>query len=351
MRIGLYGMPTAGKSFILNQLDFIEVVHGSRSLHTMYPDFDLLDLNARQNARNAFAKRMKEKETFIMDGHYAFGNEIAFSENDGKLFDVFLYLYISPAVLKSRMSKSVKNQKYLRYDIDHWQKQEILCLRDYCHRNGKDFYVLDNPPFNEFGEITAVKDFVKAIIEGYSCAAFAKSCASEILRESSDSDTVILTDGDKTLTIEDSSREIFGYSTHLYDGNFYTGFQSWKQGEEFSHYAMPELSSMPVHINEKVRSKLNGTVFILTSGHEEVWRFISTELGIPCFAGTEMSAETKLYITQYLQAAGKRVIAFGDGMNDYFMLKQANQGYLVKRENGSISRSLQGRDLEGLVVV
>ena len=64
-----------------------------------------------------------------------------------------------------------------------------------------------------------------------------------------------------------------------------------------------------------------------------------------------MSAETKLYITQHLQAAGKRVIAYGDGMNDYYMLKQANQGFLVKRDNGSISRSLLGRDLEGIVVV
>ena len=221
MRIGLYGMPTAGKSFILNQLDFIEVIHGSRSLHTMYPHFDLLDTNARQNARKAFATKMMEKEMFIMDGHFAFGDEIAFTENDGNLFDAFLYLYISPAVLESRMSQSVKNEKYLRHDIDQWQNQEILCLRDYCHRNGKDFYVLDNPPVNEFGEIAAVKDFIRAIVEGYSCAAFAKTCASEILHICSDSDTIVLTDGDKTLTLEDSSREVFGYSTQLYDGNFY----------------------------------------------------------------------------------------------------------------------------------
>lgn len=30
MRIGLYGMPTAGKSYILGKLDFIEVVMGSK---------------------------------------------------------------------------------------------------------------------------------------------------------------------------------------------------------------------------------------------------------------------------------------------------------------------------------
>ena len=32
MRIGLYGMPTAGKTHILNKIDFIEVANGSRLL-------------------------------------------------------------------------------------------------------------------------------------------------------------------------------------------------------------------------------------------------------------------------------------------------------------------------------
>lgn len=38
-----------------------------------------------------------------MDGHYAFGEETVFTEEDGRLYDVFLYLYRSPAVLKGRM--------------------------------------------------------------------------------------------------------------------------------------------------------------------------------------------------------------------------------------------------------
>ena len=64
-----------------------------------------------------------------------------------------------------------------------------------------------------------------------------------------------------------------------------------------------------------------------------------------------MSAETKFFITKKLQEAGKTVIAYGDGMNDYFMLKQADEGYLVVKQDKTISRSLKGRDVEGLTIV
>ena len=151
--------------------------------------------------------------------------------------------------------------------------------------------------------------------------------------------------------MEDSSGTVFGYKTHLYDGNFYTGYQAWKQNEEFKHYNFDDITEMPVHINEKVRSALTEDSYILTSGHERIWRFISQYLGVDFFYGTEMSAETKLYITKFLQQAGKKVVAYGDGMNDYFMLKQANKGFLVTKRDGTISRSLKGRDTEGLIIV
>ena len=89
----------------------------------------------------------------------------------------------------------------------------------------------------------------------------------------------------------------------------------------------------------------------MTSGHERVWRSIADRLHIPFYGGAEMSAETKLYVTVFLQESGKRVIVYGDGMNDYYMLKQADESYLVRKQDGSISRSLSGRDLEEIHLV
>ena len=199
MRIGLYGMPTAGKTYIMDRIDFIDVLVGSRLLREYDPDFDSRDEEGREHDRKAVAKLMMEKETFIMDGHYAFGDEIAFTDEEGEMYDVYLYLYISPVILRKRMESSVKNGKYLKYDIEDWQNREIVGLRDYCHRHNKDFYVLDNPPANEYADIELALSFIREIVDGYSCAAYARRCADEILK-SSERDTILLIDGDKTLT-------------------------------------------------------------------------------------------------------------------------------------------------------
>ena len=350
MRIALYGMPTAGKTHILNQLDYIEVISGSRMLRACNPDFDSMDNMGREQARKALAISLLEKETFIMDGHYAFGDEIAFTEYDGRLYDVFLYLFISPEILKSRMISSEKNSHYLKYDITAWQQKEIEGLREYCHKNNKDFYVIDNPPSYYFGDVSIVIDFIKNILDGFSCVAYAQRCVDSILKQSN-SEIINLYDGDKTLIIEDSSNKLFGYTTNLYDGNFYTGFQSWKQKNEFERYNVEVLLDIPVHFNEIVKETIIKDSYILTSGHDKVWNYLADKLGIEFFCGEEMAADTKYFITKFLQKAGKNVTAFGDGMNDYYMLKKANRGFLVLKPDGSISKSLKGRNLEGLNIV
>ena len=350
MRIGLYGMPTAGKTYILDRIDFLEVVVGSKLLRQFDPDFDIRSEEGREYDRREVAKIMMAKQEFIMDGHYAFGSEIAFTEEEGEMYDVYLYLYIAPEILISRMKQSAKNQKYLKYDIEKWQNTEIEGLRAYCHKHNKDFYVIDNPTENGNEDVDAVINFIRAIKEGYSCVSFAKRIADQILA-SNDESTITLLDGDKTLTMEDSSNRVFGYRTHLYDGNFYTGYQAWKQNIEFQDYNCPDLYDMPVTINEKVLSALQSPSFILTSGHEKIWSFISEKLGIPVFYGIEMSAETKYFVTKQLQSAGRHVIAYGDGMNDYYMLLQADTGYLVKKADGTVSRSLRNKSMEGLVLV
>ena len=350
MRIGLYGMPTAGKSYILDRLDFIEVVMGSRMLRVIAPDFDSYDDSGQQKVREKLAQTLMQKSTFIMDGHYAFGNETAFTEADGKMYDAILYLYIDPEILRERMTISERNRKYLVYDIKEWQLREVEELRDYCHRNDKDFFVIDNPPQNYFDDISHIVEFIRSIVNGYSCLSYAKRCVKYIL-EKSQAETVLLLDGDKTLTIEDTSNKVFGYKTHLYDGNFYTGYQAWRQNDEFQKYEFADLVEMPVQLNDKVKSALTKDSYILTSGHARVWRYISEVLGLDYFYGTEMSAETKYYIAKWLQAAGKHVVAYGDGMNDYYMIKQADVGYLVTKQDGTISRSLKGKDMEGLIIV
>ena len=104
-------------------------------------------------------------------------------------------------------------------------------------------------------------------------------------------------------------------------------------------------------INKRVEKAVTRDSFILTSGHPRVWKVIAEKLNIPAFYGQEMSAETKHFIVRYLQDAGRKVTAYGDSMNDYYMIRQADKGYLVRRADGSLSRSLKGKDLEGCLYV
>ena len=284
MRIGLYGLPTAGKTFILDTVKNLNVLQGSDLLKEMAPDFHFLSSEKKMCVRKQLAVNLKQKDNFIMDGHYAFGHEVVFTEEDGELYDTILYLYIEPSILKMRMKNSIKNKKYLAFDIEQWQKFEIDALREYCHKNNKDFYVLDNPDKGYFEDVSIILEFINAILEGYSCFKYAQKCTYSILSKIKAKE-ICLADGDKTLIMEDSSR-ILGYKTHIFDGNFYTGFQSWKHTKEiieFLHrinWTSCLYEELDIHFNNLVLEKITMPCVILTSGYYGIWKEIANKLNV-----------------------------------------------------------------------
>lgn len=351
MRIGLYGMPASGKSYIMDRIDFLDVLVGSRLLREYDPGFDHRDQRGREKDRKDVAKRCQQRDDFIMDGHYAFGDEIAFTEEEGAMYDRYLYLYIDPAILMRRMAASEKDRKYLQYDIAAWQRREMDGLREFCHRTGKDFYVIDNPAAGfDSEDVDTVLSFIREIREGYSCAAYAERVADRILSETKEQVITIL-DGDRTWIREDSSSTVFGYTTCIYDGNFYTGYQAWRQDAEFAAYEIDVGRSALVHRNDKLPDELQGAVYIVSAGNRQVWQAIAERYEVPVFAGRQVAAETKLYLVRHLQDAGRKVIAYGDSMGDYAMLQQADEGYLVTRADGSLSRSLRNVAIGGVHLV
>lgn len=355
MRIGLYGLPTAGKTFILDAVRNFDVLEGSCLLKKLAPDFHSLSADDKKFVRKQLATNLKEKDGFIMDGHYSFGNEVVFTEEDGELYDAILYLYVEPSILRRRLKKSVRNRKYLVFDIGKWQMFEIKSLRQYCHEHNKDFYVLDNPERGYFSDISIVKDFLDSIMTGYSCLTYAKECA-DCISEEIKAEEICLTDGDKTLTIEDSS-SVLGYKTHSFDGNFYTGFQAWRHAREMTGFLRNiDWTSCPcgelgVHFNHSVIGKITMPCVILTAGYYGIWKELADTLKMPMYCGEQMSAETKYYITKFLQDKGYRIVAYGDSMIDYYMLKQADEGYLVAKSDGTLSRSLKYMNMEGVSIV
>lgn len=90
---------------------------------------------------------------------------------------------------------------------------------------------------------------------------------------------------------------------------------------------------------------------ILTTGHYDSWKQIAGKYSIPFFFGAQMCSDTKYFIIKFLQERGSKVVAFGDSMNDYFMLKQADVSYLITKKDGTVSSSLIQTNLEGLTLV
>lgn len=355
MRIGLYGLPTAGKTFILDAVRNFEVLAGSSLLKVLAPDFQSLTVEEKTYVRKQLATQLRTKDDFIMDGHYSFGDEVVFTDEDGELYDAFLYLYVDPAILKKRMEDSVRNRKYLSFDVEKWQMFELESLRQYCHKHNKDFYVLDNPGIGYFPDVSVVLEFIDSLAAGYSCVSYARKCAENILGNT-EAKTVCLADGDKTLTIEDSSG-VLGYKTHIFDGNFYTGFQAWRHSREmtdflrFIDWTCQPFEKLGVHFNHSVIERIKMPCFILTAGHYGIWKEIANELKLQMYCGEQMSAETKYFIAKFLQEKGIKIVAYGDSMNDYYMLRQADEGYLIAKADGTISRSLKHMNTEGITIV
>ena len=55
MRIGLYGLPTAGKTFILSKVKSLEVLAGSTLLKEIAPKFHDLSGNQKDEVRKQLA--------------------------------------------------------------------------------------------------------------------------------------------------------------------------------------------------------------------------------------------------------------------------------------------------------
>lgn len=353
MRIGLYGLPCAGKTYIMDKIDFMKTIHGSSTMKQRYPEFDNSTEDEKNKIRMDFAENLLQESEFIMDGHYCFGDNIAFTKADGKLYDVFLYLYVEPEIIRNRMKVSSKNRKYCGMDLEKWQIFEMERLREYCHEQDKDFYILDHPTKGDFENCDEILSFIRAVRNGLSCVAFARKCVNDILQQEKDTETVILSDGDKTVTVEDTSRQKYGYKTEIFDGNFYSGYQFWRHNRTYQSFinTRKESEKEAFEINDSIVRKLNTHSYIVTSGDGTIWEEIAKRLQLRCFYGSEMSADTKFFITKFLKQMGKKVIAYGDSKNDYYMLQKADEGFLVAKSDGTISRSLKNMDLGGINIV
>lgn len=349
MKLALYGMPCAGKSTIMSGLSGIRVVHGSKELQRLSQGtFSELSEEEKKKIRIAYTDYIKNlnDEMIISDGHFSFLDDVVFTEEDGELYDVFLYLYCAPDVLLDRYRISEKNKKYASLSeelINQWQQFEIESLRRECHIRQKDFYVI-----SDNGNCCKIEEFLEEIKAGYSSISVAMSIVDTITKIFTDPLELYVVDGDKTLIEQDSFRECCGGKTTLFDGNFYSGYQSWLFSNEYDISKFTEGKIKDIKINEYVWEQIKTKPYIvLSSGITEIWSCIGTQKGISnIISDVHISADTKYFVVKELQKKGYVVNAYGDSKIDIYMLREAKTGSLCIGER--ISRSLKNEKIDGL---
>ena len=117
MKIALYGMPCAGKSTLMDRITDAKVINGSQELRRICGgSFLELSEEEKHQVRIKYTEYINglNDEVIVSDGHYSFMETVAFTEADGELYDIFIYLYCSPENLKERYAAFPRTEHAMR---------------------------------------------------------------------------------------------------------------------------------------------------------------------------------------------------------------------------------------------
>lgn len=351
MRIAVYGLPSSGKTSLIEKIPNAFVVSGRQELERLTDGkFSSMDEDGKRAARIQYTEFLSEiqDEVVVSDGHYSFLENVVFTPNDGDVYDVIFYLYCKPGEVLRRCALSEKNQKYSTLSeetIRQWQDFEIESLREECHKRNKDFYVISD---NE--DSTSFYDFFNEVVNGLSAVTGARKIASKIsaLYPIETYGELFIADGDKTVIEQDSFRFCYDGKTNVFDGDFYSGYQSYLYDQELKAIGPVPNSINEIKLNDDVWNMIKDNPYVvLSSGITAVWNSLKDIFGFKeVVADPMISADSKYYTVKFLKELGYRISAFGDSRNDYYMLQEADSGYL--KIGKRISRSLANTDLTGI---
>ncbi len=352
MRMVLYGLPCAGKDYLLARLPFLTHLKGSEWLNAQCGGrFRELPEEEKNRLRRGFIDYVKCDETgnIIVDGHYSFpedgGFRKVFTESDGDCYDAFVYLDTPTDIIHERIQGSDKNSIYSslsQSDLRAWRDYEVKGLFGEALRRGKEFILLDD-------DSEAITRFMKGLAEGSILTApqVARINADRVIEAAGARRRIILSDGDKTLTISDLTKSVpvpEQLKVHgVFDGDRYTTYQFWKARQ--THASLRDLDERYTQALSNVEfdgpvlddiSRIDGLKVIVTAGLEDLWQRAAELTGIMDMAvGSQsnglsnMSQLGKAYLCRYLKEEGFEVIALGDNMVDYYMLLEADRGYVI----------------------
>ncbi len=367
MTFSIYGVSRSGKDYLIQKLiehfagKGLSLLHinGSATLNDMAnrlysKRFKQLAAGEQDILRANFIRYVhhleKDHPYIVVDGHYAFydanGNLFSvFTQYDLKCYDQFFYLDSSPEIIVERMRSSEgekKNDTMSVDDVRRWQDYEVEAMTQELIQDDKELHIIK---YETDFCLEYIFDAVTS--DKYNSKAIAAKMLEDITLTHS---TVILTDCDKTLSVEDSTDialEYIGASKaplkKIFSGDRYSNFQMMLA---HSYYCsvnayteevlriIRERITLNQAIIADLRNKANADVLAITAGNSHAWQTILDDCGLTAtvLANTGLTSKyVKYYTAKLLREKGKYVIAIGDSLLDSMMLKQANIGYLATK--------------------
>ncbi|KAF3768732.1 hypothetical protein M406DRAFT_349858 [Cryphonectria parasitica EP155] len=227
--IGIYGVPGAGKSFLLSRLEtvlnngserfsfyegtqvILQIVSGTLEAFQKLPEADktLYRQQAIIKIRDSVAA---SGHPAIVTGHWMFwpegeAGQYVYTQHDLAVYTHIVYLDTPADIIIQRRQGDLTRARepVSREHIRAWQCEEKTQIRRVCHKHGILFSTVGTarPSETETEVLSLIRGFIKQTEE--SNTRLAKEVLDDGLqRGTEDLETVLVLDGDKTLIAEDT---------------------------------------------------------------------------------------------------------------------------------------------------
>lgn len=413
--IGIYGISGCGKSYLLRQLkEQLDKNHflffdGSGVINRVVPGglsaFKKMDNQQKHHWREQAIRLIQTDcieagSSAVVAGHFMFMHEnAADGREDGELgepvytqadldaYSHVIYLDVPVEVIAQRRAHDNETHARVRpadsvAHLRKWQDIEKTKLRKLCRENNILFARMAPHPKLSEQVSTFIKDF-SIHNEPYN-----RSCAEikldEIIAENQDSSqltTVVVLDGDKTLTEVDTGDLFWKESPveerpdlneesplrTLFSGPLGYSYTAFRQAallyeevsdeEKFNALCDKVAASTPMHAEFQSLLAAFGEqkhvkAVVVTCGLRRVWEKIIEANGLSdkvhvigsgrIADGFVVTAEVKAALATRLRSVhGKYVCGFGDGPLDMGMLGNAHQAVVVVGDEQTRSKSME----------
>lgn len=367
MTFSIYGVSRSGKDYLIQKLKkYFELkgksllhINGSATLNKMSAErfskkFKELSENEKNELRISFIEYIhiieRENPYVVVDGHYAFYDKEGklfkvFTEYDLNCYEKFFYLDTKADDIIERMRNSEgekKNTSMTSEAVSVWQNYEIEEMTKDLLADDKELHIVrfDNDFCLEY-----IFDVVTS--DKYDSKAIAAKLLAEVNIYTS---TVILTDCDKTLSVEDSTNialDYIGASSkplkEIFGGDRYSNYQMMLVNRYYESVHVFTKETLAVvrdtitlnnGIIEDLKGKTNVNILAISAGNSDIWEGIISKCGLNAVVLRNngiISKYVKYYTAKLLRERGKFVIAIGDSILDSLMLCEANIGYLATK--------------------